>query len=206
VDRVEAYRADITNGTNSEFVLIICADNMAMRLDARVQRGHYYAIVDEVDNVLIDEARTPLIISGPSSGDLEYYTIMANIVKQLRPKIMKWMKRNRGVSLTEVGISHVEALLGTPLLDPDRPEDLTPSRRVSQASSTVLARAVSLCPHKEYLVQAARSFIVDEFTGGRCLGADGAMVCISVEAKEGVKVEPENVTYATITCKIISHV
>ncbi len=72
VDRVEAYSADVTYGTNSEFGFDYLRDNMAMRLDQRVQRGHYYAIVDEVDNVLIDEARTPLIISGPSSGDLEY--------------------------------------------------------------------------------------------------------------------------------------
>ena len=70
VDRVEAYSADVTYGTNSEFGFDYLRDNMAMRLDNRVQRGHYYAIVDEVDNVLIDEARTPLIISGPSSGDL----------------------------------------------------------------------------------------------------------------------------------------
>ena len=77
VDRVEAYSADVTYGTNSEFGFDYLRDNMAMRLDNRVQRGHYYAIVDEVDNVLIDEARTPLIISGPASGDLEWYGIMA---------------------------------------------------------------------------------------------------------------------------------
>src|SRR3990172_6003058 len=84
VDRVEAYSADVTYGTNSEFGFDYLRDNMAMRLDARVQRGHYYAIVDEVDNVLIDEARTPLIISGPASGDLEWYGRMSLVVKQLK--------------------------------------------------------------------------------------------------------------------------
>jgi preprotein translocase subunit SecA len=93
VDRVEAYGADVTFGTNSEFGFDYLRDNMADAPGCRVQRGHYFAIVDEVDNVLIDEARTPLIISGPASGDLEWYGRMALVVKQLRPKIMKWMKR-----------------------------------------------------------------------------------------------------------------
>src|SRR5215213_4985152 len=81
VERVEAYGADVTFGTNSEFGFDYLRDNMAMRLENRVQRGHHYAIVDEVDNVLIDEARTPLIISGPASGDLEWYGRMAQVVK-----------------------------------------------------------------------------------------------------------------------------
>ena len=84
VERVEAYSADVTYGTNSEFGFDYLRDNMAMRMSDRVQRGHYYAIVDEVDNVLIDEARTPLIISGPASGDLEWYGKMSQVVKQLR--------------------------------------------------------------------------------------------------------------------------
>ncbi len=86
VDRVEAYNADVVFGTNSEFGFDYLRDNMTMRLDTRVQRGHYFAIVDEVDNVLIDEARTPLIISGPASGDLEWYGRMAQVVKQLKPE------------------------------------------------------------------------------------------------------------------------
>ena len=86
VDRKLAYEADVTYGTNAEFGFDYLRDNMTMRLNDRVQRGHHYAIVDEVDNVLIDEARTPLIISGPASGDLEWYGRMAQVVKQLRPE------------------------------------------------------------------------------------------------------------------------
>src|SRR5512143_3848035 len=86
VDRRLAYETDITYGTNSEFGFDYLRDNMTMRLEDRVQRGHHYAIVDEVDNVLIDEARTPLIISGPSSGDLEWYGKMSQVVRQLKPE------------------------------------------------------------------------------------------------------------------------
>jgi len=201
VERVEAYSADVTYGTNSEFGFDYLRDNMAMRLDQRVQRGHYYAIVDEVDNVLIDEARTPLIISGPSSGDLEYYGIMGNIVKQLKPEDYEVNEKDRNVSLTEVGISHVEALLGQPLLDPDRPEDLTPEQaRLTGFLEQSLRAQYLFHRNKDYLVQGGKVVIVDEFTGRQMPGrrwSDGLHQ--AVEAKEGVKVEPENVTYATIT-------
>lgn len=201
VDRVEAYNADVTYGTNSEFGFDYLRDNMAMRLSDRVQRGHYYAIVDEVDNVLIDEARTPLIISGPSSGDLETYSVMAQIVKQLRSEDYEVNEKDRNVSLTEVGISHVEALLGQPLLDPDRPEDLTPEQaRLTGFLEQSLRAQFLFIRNKEYLVQGGKVVIVDEFTGRQMPGrrwSDGLHQ--AVEAKEGVKVEPENVTYATIT-------
>ncbi len=201
VERVEAYDADITYGTNSEFGFDYLRDNMAMRLSDRVQRGHYYAIVDEVDNVLIDEARTPLIISGPSSGDLETYTVMAQIVKQLRPEDYEINEKDRNVSLTEVGVSHVEALLGQPLLDPDRPEDLTPEQaRLTGFLEQSLRAQFLFVRNKEYLVLGGKVVIVDEFTGRQMPGrrwSDGLHQ--AVEAKEGVKVEPENVTYATIT-------
>ncbi|MBM3180974.1 MAG: hypothetical protein FJZ86_11540 [Chloroflexi bacterium] len=201
VDRRFAYEADVTYGTNSEFGFDYLRDNMAMRLDARVQRGHYYAIVDEVDNVLIDEARTPLIISGPSSGDLEYYAIMGNIVKQLKPEDYEISEKDRNVSLTEVGISHVEVLLGQPLLDPDRPEDLTPEQaRLTGFLEQSLRAQYLFHRNKDYLVQGGKVVIVDEFTGRLMPGrrwSDGLHQ--AVEAKEGVKVEPENVTYATIT-------
>ncbi len=201
VERVEAYNADITYGTNSEYGFDYLRDNMAMQLSDRVQRGHYYAIVDEVDNVLIDEARTPLIISGPSSGDLEYYTVMANIVKQLKSEDYEVNEKDRNVSMTEVGISHVEALLGTQLLDPDRPEDLTPEQaRLTGFLEQSLRAQFLFIRNKEYLVQGGKVIIVDEFTGRQMPGrrwSDGLHQ--AVEAKEGVKVEPENVTYATIT-------
>ncbi len=201
VERVEAYSADVTYGTNSEFGFDYLRDNMAMRMSDRVQRGHYYAIVDEVDNVLIDEARTPLIISGPASGDLEWYGKMAQVVKQLRAEDYEVNEKDRNVSLTEVGISHVESILGTTLLDPDRPEDLTPEQaRLTGYLEQSLRAQFLFIRNKEYLVQGGKIVIVDEFTGRQMPGrrwSDGLHQ--AVEAKEGVKVEPENVTYATIT-------
>ncbi len=201
VDRVEAYRADVTYGTNSEFGFDYLRDNMTMRLDNRVQRGHYYAIVDEVDNVLIDEARTPLIISGPASGELETYSVMAKIVKQLKPEDYEMDEKNRSVNLTEIGVSRVEVLLGTQLLDPERPEDLTPEQsRLMGFLQQALRAQYLFHRNKDYLVQAGRVVIVDEFTGRLMPGrrwSDGLHQ--AVEAKEGVKVEPESVTYATIT-------
>ncbi len=87
--RAEAYKADITYGTNSEFGFDYLRDNLTMRLEDRVQRGHYYAIVDEVDNILIDEARTPLIISGPASDDTEWYGKHGQVVRQLEPRRLR---------------------------------------------------------------------------------------------------------------------
>ncbi|MBE0670029.1 MAG: preprotein translocase subunit SecA, partial [Anaerolineales bacterium] len=166
VDRVEAYGADITFGTNSEFGFDYLRDNMAMRLDARVQRGHYFAIVDEVDNVLIDEARTPLIISGPASGDLEWYGRMALVVKQLKPEDYEMDEKNRSVSLTEIGVSRVESILGLTLLDPDRPEDLTPEQaRLTGYLEQALRAQYLFHRNKDYLVQGGKVVIVDEFTG-----------------------------------------
>jgi len=201
VDRVEAYAADITYGTNSEFGFDYLRDNMTMRLNDRVQRGHYYAIVDEVDNVLIDEARTPLIISGPASGDLEWYGRMAQIVKQLKLEDYTVNEKDRNVSLSEVGVAHVEQMLGQSLLDPDRPEDVTPEQaRLTGYLEQALRAQFLFRRNKDYLVQAGKVIIVDEFTGRLMPGrrwSDGLHQ--AVEAKEGVKVEPENVTYATIT-------
>ena len=166
VDRVEAYAADVTYGTNSEFGFDYLRDNMTMRLADRVQRGHYYAIVDEVDNVLIDEARTPLIISGPAQGDLEWYGRMSQIVKQLKPEDYDVNEKDRAVSLTEVGMAHVEALLGQTLMDPDRPEDLTPEQaRLTGYLEQALRAQQLFHRNKDYLVQGGKVVIVDEFTG-----------------------------------------
>jgi len=201
VDRHLAYEADITYGTNSEFGFDYLRDNMTMRLSDRVQRGHHYAIIDEVDNVLIDEARTPLIISGPASGDLEWYGRMSQIVKQLRPEDYEVNEKDRNVSITEVGLAHVEQLLGQPLMDPDRPEDVTPEQaRLRGHLEQALRAHFVFKRNKDYLVQAGKVVIVDEFTGRLMPGrrwSDGLHQ--AVEAKEGVKIEPENVTYATIT-------
>jgi len=201
VTRAEAYKADITYGTNSEFGFDYLRDNLTMSLDERVQRGHYYAIVDEVDNILIDEARTPLIISGPAADQAEMYVRMGQVVRQLQPEDYDIDEKDRNVSLTEIGESHVEELLGETLRDPDRPEDITPEQAQKLGYLEQALRAQYLFKrNKDYLVQASKVVIVDEFTGRLMPGrrwSDGLHQ--AVEAKEGVKVEPENVTYATIT-------
>jgi preprotein translocase subunit SecA len=200
-DRREAYAADITYGTNSEFGFDYLRDNMAMRLEDRVQRGHYYSIVDEVDNVLIDEARTPLIISGPAQDDTEWYIRMAQVVKNLNPEDYEINERDRTVSLSELGESHVERLLSMPLRDPERPEDITLEQaRIMGYLEQALRAQYLFKRNKDYLVQAGKVIIIDEFTGRLMPGrrwSDGLHQ--AVEAKEGAKVQRENVTYATIT-------
>ncbi|HJW90979.1 MAG TPA: hypothetical protein VJ436_10110 [Anaerolineales bacterium] len=199
--RAEAYAADITYGTNSEFGFDYLRDNMAMRLEDRVQRGHYYAIVDEVDNVLIDEARTPLIISGPAQDDTEWYLRMAQVVKNLNPEDYEINERDRTVTLTEIGETHVESLLNLPLRDPERPEDVTLEQaRLIGYLEQALRSQFLYKRNKDYLVQAGKVVIIDEFTGRLMPGrrwSDGLHQ--AVEAKEGVRVQRENVTYATIT-------
>jgi preprotein translocase subunit SecA len=201
VHRREAYQADITYGTNSEFGFDYLRDNLTMSLEERVQRGHYYAIVDEVDNILIDEARTPLIISGPAQDDSANYIRMAQVVRQLRPEDVEVNEKDRSVSLTELGEIHVEELLGEPLRDPERPEDITPQQARLMGYLEQALRAQYLFKrNKDYLVQGGKVIIIDEFTGRLMPGrrwSDGLHQ--AVEAKEGVKVEAENVTYATIT-------
>ncbi|GAB4522201.1 MAG: hypothetical protein Fur0018_03630 [Anaerolineales bacterium] len=201
VPRREAYAADITYGTNSEFGFDYLRDNMAMRLEDRVQRGHYYAIIDEVDNVLIDEARTPLIISGPSHDDTENYQRMAQIVAQLRPEDYEVNEKDRNVTLTESGETRVEELLGMPLSDPERPEDLTPEQeRLSGYLEQALRAQFLFKKNKDYLVQGGKVIIIDEFTGRLMPGrrwSDGLHQ--AVEAKENVRVQAENITYATVT-------
>jgi len=201
VPRTEAYAADITYGTNSEFGFDYLRDNMIMRLDERVQRGHYFAIVDEVDNVLIDEARTPLIISGPAQDEADWYIRMAQVVKGLRQEDYEISEKDRTVTLTEIGEIHVEELLGMALRDPDRPEDVTPEQaRLLGYLEQALRAQYLYRRNKDYLVQAGKVVIIDEFTGRLMPGrrwSDGLHQ--AVEAKEAVKVESESVTYATIT-------
>jgi len=201
VDRKLAYDADITYGTNNEFGFDYLRDNMKMSLHERVQRDHHYAIIDEVDNVLIDEARTPLIISGPSHEDSENYIRMAQVVKQLRPEDYEISEKDRTITLSEIGETHVEEVLGMALRDPERPEDVTPEQaRLLGYLEQALRAEYIYKKNKEYIVQAGRVVIVDEFTGRLMPGrrwSDGLHQ--AVEAKEGAKVQSENVTYATIT-------
>ncbi len=201
VPRKKAYDADITYGTNNEFGFDYLRDNMTMRLEDRVQRGHIYAIIDEVDNVLIDEARTPLIISGPAHDDTEWYLRMAQVVNGLNSEDFEISERDRTVTLTEIGESHVESLLQLPLRDPERPEDVTPEQaRLMGYLEQALRAQYLFRRNKDYLIQAGKVVIIDEFTGRLMPGrrwSDGLHQ--AVEAKEGVKVQRENVTYATIT-------
>ncbi len=201
VDRRQAYAADITYGTNHEFGFDYLRDNLAMRREERVQRVRHFAIVDEVDNILIDEARTPLIISGPAAGEQQEYKRMSTAVRQLRPEDYEISERDRTVNLTEAGESHIEEILGETLSDPDRPEDVTPEQaRLAGYLSQALRAELLFRRNRDYLVQGGQVVIVDEFTGRLMHGrrwSDGLHQAI--EAKEGLEVQPENVTYATIT-------
>jgi preprotein translocase subunit SecA len=201
VPRAEAYAADIVYGTNNEFGFDYLRDNMRMTQAERVQRGHYYAIIDEVDNVLVDEARTPLIISGPAHDEAEHYKRVAEVVKRLNPEDYEINEKDRNVTLTELGEAHLEQLLGTTLRDPERPEDISPEQARLMGFVEQAMRAQYLFRrNKDYLVQGGQVVIIDEFTGRLMPGrrwSDGLHQ--AVEAKEGVKVEAENVTYATIT-------
>jgi preprotein translocase subunit SecA len=201
VSRAEAYAADIIYGTNSEFGFDYLRDNMALNLADRVQRSHYYAIIDEVDNILIDEARTPLIISGPAQDEAEWYMRMAQVVKSLRAEDYEISEKDRTVTLTEIGEVHVEDIMGIALRDPDRPEDVTHEQaRLLGYLEQALRAQFLFRRNKDYLVQGGKVVIIDEFTGRLMPGrrwSDGLHQ--AVEAKEGVKVQSESVTYATIT-------
>ena len=201
VPRKLAYDADITYGTNSEFGFDYLRDNMVMSLDDRVQRGHVYAVIDEVDNVLIDEARTPLIISGPASDDVEEYYRVARVVKQLRPDEYEISEKDRNVYLNDNGLDHIEEMLGMVLRDPSRPEEISieQERMMSYIEQALKAEFI-FKRNKDYLVQSGKVIIIDSFTGRLMPGRRWSNgLHQAIEAKEGVKVEPENVTYATIT-------
>ena len=201
VPRRDAYHADIIYGTNNEFGFDYLRDNISNSLAERRQRAHFFAIVDEVDNVLIDSARTPLIISGPAQDDPRMYEELARVVRQLRPEHFEIDERNNSISLQDEGYDRIAELLGRPLRDAERPEEVTPEQAQLLSHAEQALRAEFLYKrNKDYLVQAGRVVIVDDFTGRVMPGrrwSDGLHQ--AVEAKEGVKVQAENVTYATIT-------
>jgi preprotein translocase subunit SecA len=199
--RQEAYRADITYGTNNEFGFDYLRDNMAWRLEERVQRELYYAIVDEVDNILIDEARTPLIISGPAGEASEEYYRLAEIVRKLGPDDYTIEQRTRSITLTEPGYDRVEELLGASLTNPDRPEEADPQQAKLMHHLEAALKAEYLFKRdKDYIVSKGQVIIVDEFTGRLMPGrrwSDGLHQ--AVEAKERAPIQQESITYATIT-------
>ncbi len=195
ITRKEAYAADITYGTNNEFGFDYLRDNMVYDLENVTQRGLHYAIIDEVDNVLIDEARTPLIISGMSDKPSEYYRKFAQLVRRLQPEVdYKVEERERIVTLTESGVSKIEKWLGIDNLYSPEYFELTPYLDNALRAHVLYKR------DKDYIVKDNQVIIVDEFTGRLMLGrryAEGLHQAI--EAKEGVRVQRESLTMATIT-------
>jgi len=195
VERREAYLADITYGTNSEFGFDYLRDNMATDLSQCVQRGLHYAIVDEADYILIDEARTPLIISGPSAEPLDEYRRFAQIAKKLQPGIDYEVDlKDRVVTLTERGLARVEQELG--LINIYDEQNYKYVHFMEQA-----LKAEALYERdRDYIRQGQNIILIDEFTGrlmpDRRL-SDGLHQAI--EAKEGVRIKPRTMTYATIT-------
>ena len=194
-ERKVAYRADITYGQNNEFGFDYLRDNMKFNIEDYVQREHNFAIVDEVDSILIDEARTPLIISGASEESTDTYYVVDRVIPRLKPEEHYTIdEKMRTVALTEDGVTRVEQLLGVEnLYDP---RNILLLHHVNQGlrAHTLFKRDV------DYVVKEGEVIIVDEFTGRLMPGrrwSDGLHQ--AVEAKENVKIESENQTLATIT-------
>src|SRR5271163_1354136 len=198
--RRQAYAADVTYGTNNEFGFDYLRDNMKYDMAQMVQRGHAFAIVDEVDSILVDEARTPLIISGPSEDRSGLYVSVNAIIPELAREEFELDEKQRTVNLTDAGNEHAEALL--------RDAGVMKEGSLYEASNATLvhhlnqaARAHKLFQRdKDYIVRNDEVVIVDEFTGRMMPGrrySEGLHQAL--EAKEGVTVQPENVTLASIT-------
>jgi len=199
-ERRQAYAADITYGTNNEFGFDYLRDNMKSSLEEMVQRGHHFAIVDEVDSILIDEARTPLIISGPTDDKSELYIAIDGFIPQLEEEHFEIDEKARSVTLTEDGNEKIEALL--------READLLQGENLYDSGNISLVHHVNqaLKAHKifqrdkDYIVRSDKVIIIDEFTGRMMEGrrwSDGLhQAC---EAKEKTAIQPENQTLASIT-------
>lgn len=194
-ERKAAYNADITYGTNNEFAFDYLRDNMKFDLDHYVQRPHHFCIVDEVDSILIDEARTPLLISGPSEGDVEAYQKINKVIPKLTKETHYTVdEKHHSAVLTDEGVQKIQEILGIDnLFDPQHIEVV---HHVNQSlkAHTLYQRDVN------YVVKDDQIIIVDEFTGRLKTGSrwsDGLHQ--AVEAKEGVKIKRENQTLASIT-------
>jgi len=194
-ERKLAYRADITYGQNNEFGFDYLRDNMKFNIEDYVQREHNFAIVDEVDSILIDEARTPLIISGASEESTDTYYVVDRVIPRLKAEEHYTIdEKMRTVSLTEDGVTRVEQLLGVENLYDPRNILLLHHANQGLRAHTLFKRDV------DYVVKEGEVIIVDEFTGRLMPGrrwSDGLHQ--AVEAKENVKIESENQTLATIT-------
>jgi preprotein translocase subunit SecA len=194
-ERKKAYLCDITYGTNSEFGFDYLRDNMKYSLEDMVQRGHYYAIIDEVDSILIDEARTPLIISGPSEESTDLYYYVDEIVRKLKKDVHFTVdEKSKSAHLTEEGIAECERLLGIKNLYHPRYVRLVHHINQALRAHHLFKRDV------DYVVKDGKVIIVDEFTGRLMPGrrwSDGLHQAI--EAKERLRIEAENQTLAMIT-------
>ena len=194
-ERKKAYEADITYGTNNEFGFDYLRDNMAVRLEDVVQKGYHFAIVDEVDSILIDEARTPLIISGPSEESTKIYQQVNRIATRLQEEVdYKVHEKEKTITITEEGVSRIEGLLQIKNLYDEK--NMNVQHHIIQAlkAQRLFKRDV------DYIVKDGEVIIVDEFTGRLMFGrrySDGLHQAI--EAKEGVVIARENQTLATIT-------
>ena len=190
-----AYQANVTYGTNSEFGFDYLRDNMVTRADRRVQRGHHFAVVDEVDSILIDEARTPLIISGPGVRSSDTYRKFADVMPGLKEGVdFEMDEAKRTINATDYGLEHIEALLGIEDLYAD------PSGMLPNYLQQALKAQFLFHRDVDYVVQDGEVKIVDEFTGRIMEGrrfSEGLHQAL--EAKEHVKVREENQTLATIT-------
>ena len=200
-EKKTAYAADVTYATNNELGFDYLRDNMKSRLEEMSQRGHNFAIVDEVDSILIDEARTPLIISGPAEDRSELYTTIDTLIPELDDDHFKVEEKTRNVTFTDEGNEFLENLLRERGLLPEDqslydPESTTIVHHVNQG-----LRAHKLfTKDKEYIVRNGEVMLIDEFTGRMMQGrrlSDGLHQAI--EAKEGVEIQPENVTMAQVT-------
>lgn len=195
LQRKKAYLADVTYGTNNEFGFDYLRDNMKFRIDDMVQRDLHFAIVDEVDSILIDEARTPLIISGPAEKSTELYFRINRIIPQLRPESHYTKEeKSRTVALTEEGVARAENLLGVENLYDPRNIDILHHVQQALRAHALFKRDV------DYIVKNGQVIIVDEFTGRIMPGrrySEGLHQAL--EAKESVKIENENQTLASIT-------
>ena len=194
--RREQYACDITYGTNNEFGFDYLRDNMAWTASDMVQRGHHYAVVDEVDSILIDEARTPLIISGPASGEANrWFAEFASIANRLIPDVdFEVDEKKRTVGVLEPGIEKVEDYLGI-----DNLYESANTPLISFLNNSLKANAL-FKRDKDYVVMNGEVLIVDEHTGRILVGRRyNEGIHQAIEAKEGVKVQAENQTLATVT-------
>ena len=198
--RREAYAADITYGTNNEFGFDYLRDNMKHERSQMVQRPFNFAIVDEVDSILIDEARTPLIISGPTEDKSDLYVALDKVVKNLPEDWYEKDEKTRNIGLTEDGVEQVEALLAREgLIQSDNLYDVENTQVVHHLDQALRAN-VMYRRDTDYIVKDEKVVIIDEFTGRMMDGRRWSNgLHQAVEAKEGVRIEPENQTMASIT-------